>query len=399
MPLKSWTFQSDGTPVRAEIWWRYTGWSQRRVYVNHRAIINKAGWWQTSWPIELRQDGAPSRPMQIRFVPRRLGFDMDCRLCIDGRELKWDQTRVQIDRGFDHSGLDKPSSRLTENAGCLFALLLAILFLGIYVPFLLIALPCIGFWTWLSGRSEKRPDRFLSWERLKPRAQNERSTLIIRMGRESIEEWWVPDELASVSPFPVAAQSRYSSANLFADWCNFKYIADTGSSAIRTSLPPELIKRIYGRESLLDDFPLLSVVEINESDRERELQLPRLLSLLNRTLGNSIPSLLAGISDDDRALRHMCLEAIELAGPSLPDPDAGMAVAAVSEALFTGSRMNRSQAAQTLSALGASGIKMLRRAASVDDPSISKPAKGALARHDTLNDNDLETPASSKALT
>jgi hypothetical protein len=34
MPLKSWAFKIDGHPVRAEVWWRFTGWNLRDIHVD-----------------------------------------------------------------------------------------------------------------------------------------------------------------------------------------------------------------------------------------------------------------------------------------------------------------------------------------------------------------------------
>ena len=37
--LKSWAFIYQGHPIRVEIWWRFTGWCRKRVYIDHQLSV------------------------------------------------------------------------------------------------------------------------------------------------------------------------------------------------------------------------------------------------------------------------------------------------------------------------------------------------------------------------
>src|SRR5689334_12272804 len=43
MPLKSWAFQFGDHSIRAEVWWRFSGWYRKRLFVDHKRVAARRG--------------------------------------------------------------------------------------------------------------------------------------------------------------------------------------------------------------------------------------------------------------------------------------------------------------------------------------------------------------------
>jgi|SRR5579859_7597820 len=74
MPLKSWTFSVGDRTFRTEIWWRFTGWYRKRLFVDHRRVLGVRG--RFDMHRSLHASDSPLGPMVVTFTPRRLGFEI-----------------------------------------------------------------------------------------------------------------------------------------------------------------------------------------------------------------------------------------------------------------------------------------------------------------------------------
>jgi hypothetical protein len=185
MPLKSWTWSIDGHTLRAEIWWRFTGWYRKRLFVDHRRVDAVRGRFALLRPLKASQ--SPLGPITARFTPRRFGLDMDC--AISGERIPTSGLTPAIEKRFRHSvydeGIDKPPSPL----GCFIFIPIVLVLWTVAIPLSLLGLLFVisGFPKRAERRFERRmrrADRFLDWPEIEQRLQIAPSTLIMQRAQD-----------------------------------------------------------------------------------------------------------------------------------------------------------------------------------------------------------------------
>ena len=85
MPIKSWSFVHNGHPIRAEIWWRFTGWNRRRIYIDNKRVADQCGWLRIGHPLVAELDTLNGQKQKLKFCFRTnwTRFKIDCRFAAD----------------------------------------------------------------------------------------------------------------------------------------------------------------------------------------------------------------------------------------------------------------------------------------------------------------------------
>ena len=404
MPIKSWAFVHDGHPIRAEIWWRFTGWNRKRVYVDHRLAVGKRGRFTMSRPVTVELEDATNskQMMEIRFRPKRCCFDMDCELGVN-RASPMPVKSAHIDKRWQAHGKEQYESQLERALGSLFVfvILLILLAAGLLYPLLIM----LGGAVWWYGdrqlrRRMRKAGRYLSWAEIENRmlASTSSCTLIAPIGNLTpLRAWWTEEDVAARTPLPLPDRAELfhpsRPVHPFIEWCDFRYFSEDSGKAYLTELQPDLIARLHmfdddGSCNLQrqNEFPKLSIIHTGYSYGERKESAARLVKILGDDLSAALPELIAGSADRNPTIRRMCIESIELAGES-----AAMAVPALKEQLYLGSGAARYLVAQTLAGLGPTGQEVLREASKAGDPVISRAAGSALRMHE-ISEKNAEIP-------
>ena len=390
MPLKSWAFKYDGHPVRAEIWWRFSGWNRKRLYIKHKAVVRRRGRFTATRPMTAPLADGGTKSIEVQFRPRRLGLDMDCDVSVDGERLSLEELQVHFEKKWQHSasrdggrGVDYDDPGL----GCLVLLILLFLLVSVWIPLILIVFSVVMIQIWMSKRRLRKHGRVLDWGVVEERCRSGPSTLIYNPENSSMV-WWTQDDVLACSPLPLPDEQemiyRHRNENApFVEWCYHHHLSEQTGKALLVRLPQVEQRRFRFTDRGLDrerwnkEFPLLKIVLIATPSRKRLKASDTFCGYLGDSLIGSIPLLAEGIQNSDPTVRKLCMEAIALAGKA-----ADGLVPLLSEKLYNGPWEDRFSAASTLTDLGPAGINAVAEAAKCEDPSIQRPAKSALAWHE-----------------
>jgi hypothetical protein len=396
MPLKSWAFIHDGHAVRAEIWWRFSGWNRKKLYIDHRCVLTRQGRFTVGLPLqaEIGSSTEGKQPIEIRFRLTRLGLDMACDCTINSERIVWDHLPTQIETKRQHSATadGMPGVIYDNNIGILvvFPVLIVLIFLGV----LAVPLSIVGGMLNSMGNKRlkarlRKHGRYLSWTQIEERmrSSNSISTLIVESESMGLRTWWSEQDLVSASPLPLpdvrvmSHPGRYD--HPFFEWCWHYHLSEQTGTAILTDMPSHILKQIgffeEGRNPACCRilYPTLNVVNTGHVHGRRATAAPKFASILGKSLDESIPDLIEGLKHDDSTVRQMCREAVGLAGPK-----AVKAVPLLTHQFYFGTWKERYSVAQTLAELGPAGESVLKEAAGFDDPYLRSPAFSTLYMHE-----------------
>jgi hypothetical protein len=404
LPIKSWAFTHRGHPVRAEICWRFTGWNRKRLYVDHRRAVGKIGRFTLGRPITAEITGGIDKKevIQIRFRPRRFFFDMGCQL-LDESAPPVPVPDPQIEKRWQLSAVEGiESSSRWQAVGCAIVLPLFFVLAVLSIPMALIA---VNLHWWHGRRLQKRmrdAGRSLTWEQVEKqmKALQSPSTLILQFGHMSdTRAWWTVDDILTHSPlkFPKMWDLLHPSASEcnhpFTEWCHSKYLDEQSGKAFLVQLPKGFFDRFAFEQGELDqeqlhrEYPLLNTVMTGYSVGKRKKAAARFTGIVGDDLKKAMPDLIAAIEDSDPAIRHMCMEALTQAAS-----DAAGAAPRLKQKLYFGPWNERHIAAKTLAALGPEGVNILKEAAELGDPKISRSAKSAIWMYTQSEERSAEVP-------
>src|SRR6266545_3844862 len=100
MPLKSWAFRCQGQPVRGEVWWRFTGWTRQRLYLDHELAAERRGYFRIGEPLSGKLGSAAGgSEVEVRFRRSALGFRMACDVRVNDVPLRWEDQPVRVESG------------------------------------------------------------------------------------------------------------------------------------------------------------------------------------------------------------------------------------------------------------------------------------------------------------
>lgn len=390
MPIKSWSFAHNAHPIRAEIWWRFSGWNRTRLYVDHRNVAGKADWLNFGRPLVAdvsTQDGGGQR-LRVYFRPSWRG--LRCWFAVDGG-LPVPVRSARVYKHLQHHPEpgEEFENEFAHGMGILFIFAFLLIMCVLYAP---LGLAGVALYAINEKRRRcrmRKLGRFLSWSEVVKRMQSTQTagTLILQMANLTpTRAWWTEADALAQIPLPLPDEqviwqpSAHGARHPLNEWCQFKYFDEKTGTAFLTDLPganKELLRQFESanhRGGLRDQFPSLIVVVVGFSDGPRAKAAARFAEILGDHLRSALPRLIAGLDDDDKAIRELCMETIQLAGPV-----AAEAIPSLNHELYLASHDEGWRIAKTLAALGPSGIDALEAAAKCDDPSIRGSARSALS--------------------
>ena len=122
-------------------------------------------------------------------------------------------------------------------------------------------------------------------------------------------------------------------------------------------------------------FPNLSVVTVGFFQGLRAKSAERFVSILGNNLHSALHTLAAGITDDNKAIRQLCVESIQLAGTAAVE-----VIPSLSRELYLAPHDEGLEIANALAELSSPGIEILNAVATCSVPSIRSSAKSALSK-------------------
>ena len=242
--------------------------------------------------------------------------------------------------------------------------------------------------------------RFMSWPQVEERMKSTQTacTLILQMANLTpTRAWWTEDDLLARSPLPLPDENaiRHPAAHVglhpLNEWCQSKYFDEETGTAFFTDLPDsskDLMRQFEdakNRGRLRDLFPRLNVVVVGFTGGIRAKAAARFAAILGDNLQSALPRLIEGLADGDKAIRQMCVESIQLAGPAAA---AAQAIPSLNRELYLAPADEGWQIAKTLAAMGPGGVDALEAAAKCDDPSIRGSARSALSMLKRRSESD-----------
>lgn len=385
MPLQSWMFRCQGHPVRAEVWWRFPGWSRQRLYIDHELAGEHRGYARIGEPLSGNLGDAASE-IEVRFRRSALGFHIACDVRVNGVPLQWEDQPVRVERGIPYD--------VEENEGFLATLRMALVGCLVVFPFLLVlimlAVPLVFVSLFMMKIQEarferrwRRRGRFLPWPEVEQRMREVPSTLILQIGmKRPSRVWWTDEDVLARSPLTPPRWDRGLAVvrgdTSFGTWCHFHYLSEDRGRAYLTTLPAGRAREV----DILDvsepvawraEFPLLRVVTTCFGFPEQLRRAEPFVALLGPDEEQSVPGLIAGLRGDDPILRAMAMEALRDIGPA-----AGAAIPALVERLYDSPQSERYDAALALAAIGPEAVESLTTASECSDPWVRQPAIAAL---------------------
>ena len=387
MPLKSWAFECDGHPVRAEIAWRLTGLSRKRLYIDHKLVRGLRG--RFTWPrpmtVKVGPTDEPGPELHVRFRPRRLGLDMNCTATIGNQVLAWDEQQVQIEKQWT---FEDEKDRPTRGVAFLVLLPLLLVLAVLYGPLMILGQAVAAVAERRHQSRLRRRSRVLDWAAVEARSRSSPGTLILQTANLApLRAWWTADDVRSISPLPppkpldVMHPGRVD--HPFIEWCWSRYLCEETGTGFLTELPKHLLRHL---DLYSDGEPItkvraghgtMSVVLTGYVARKRWQAARRFAGLLGDTLVDSLAALIHSLNDSDPAVRRLCREALQLAGPAAAD-----AVPMLVGQLYLGPQNDRWSVAETLTYLGPDGLAAVKTAEQVGDPQIRWAAKPARHMHE-----------------
>jgi hypothetical protein len=385
MSLKSWTFWCRGHPVRAEVWWRFPGWSRQRLYIDHELAAERRGYARTGEPLSGNLGDAAGE-IEVRFRRSALGFRMACVVRVEGVVVRWEDQPVRVERGIPDDEPQNEGFLATLRMaliGCLFVLPFLLVLMMLAVPLVMVGLFTMKIQEARFERRRRRRGRFLDWLEVERRMREAPSTLIFQIGmKRGARVWWTEEDVLARSPLPPPRWDRGPAVmrgdTSFGTWCHFHYLSEDRGRAYLTTLPAGRARQV----DFLDEsepaawraeFPLLRVATASFGFPERLRRAEPFVALLGPDAEQSVPGLIAGLRGDDPTLRSMAVDALRDIGPA-----AGAAVPALVEHLYDGPQAERYKAALALAAIGPEAVEPLTTASECGDPWIRQPAITAL---------------------
>jgi hypothetical protein len=396
LPIKSWSFTHLGHPVRAEIWWRFTGWNRKLLYIDHKRVVGKRGRFTMGRPMIAEVDGpdGTKQTIEVRFRPSWNPFDMGCELRIgDGQPMPVPSNRVYKRWLHQSDSGEEPENPVVQKLGCLLIFAFLLIMCVLYAPLMI-----VGGITrdWKERRLKhrlRRCDRCLSWQQLEQRMQSLQSpsTLILQMANLTpTRVWWTPDNVLLKSPLPLpdemVVMSPGRSDHPFFEWCQAKYLDEERGTAMHLDISPSDAKNVGLFEKGNDPkrlharYPMLNVIVTGYTHGKRQQAASRFRDILGDDIHAAMPGLIAGVTDDDATIRRLCRESIRFAGEI-----AAGAVPTLERELYLAASDETYSIAETLAALGPAGREVLQEAESCGDPKIHRSAKSALAMRRILH--------------
>jgi len=390
MPLKSWTYTIGDHTLRAEIWWRFTGWYRKRLFIDHRRADVSRGRFDVSRP--LKATDSALGPVTVRFTRRRLGLDMDC--VVSGANIPGNGASPSVEKRRRYSvyeeGVDRPASPL----GCFVFIPIILFFWTLAIPLSLLAAlySAAGFVKRSERRFQQRmrnAGRFVDWSEIEKRSTASPSTLIIQgPGMQSPCFWWTEDDLPAISPLPV---SQFREAlghgrgwrDPFTVWSWFIYLSDRHAKARLTQPPDDFLDRLDVFEDneacqaqVAARYPTLKLVVVSHPRKQVLRAGPEFAQALGDDLPTAVPKLLDLLNSRDEFLRQLALDTLGMAGPA-----AAPALPRLAHHFYFGPWDDMHWVTQALLAVGPTGLEFLQSAARWHDPVHRHYAELALNQH------------------
>jgi hypothetical protein len=385
MPLKSWAWKHRDHPIRAEIWWRYTGWSRQRLYIDHSLVRERRGYLllrrSLSGPIP--SDFGADDAVEVRFGRALPAGSMKCRVRVNGQTWQWDAGQLQLERTRFHS---ESADRIGPSGFGIESIPVGMLLFLVFIVYIVIVCPFLlilgGIQKEIHERRRKRRlqqlGRFLEWEEVEKRMGQGPGTLIFYRGTRP--RWWTDEDVLARCPFPPpvgrTVWKRPDTENRpFIIWCHYHYLAEDTGKAFATEGPPSAKLKLFlhprGRSPWKRKYPELRVVDIAYAPEACLKSVERYMGMLDNDLKGAQPGLIAAIQDTDPAIRSMALQALRSLAAARPE-----AIPVLTERLYSGPWSERHDVAAALAAVG--GEAVLQEASNVEDPWIKWPAYFAL---------------------
>lgn len=387
MPIKSWSFTHNGHPIRAEIWWRFSGWNRRRLYIDHRKVIGNYDWLNFGRPLVASVGTPDGGKQKLRACFRPSWTGLDCWFGTDSDRL----APVRSARVYKHLQYHAERGEESEN-GCAHGMGILLIFGFVLIMCVLYA-PLALTGNAIYAINEKRRrirmqklGRFLSWPQVEKRMESTQSacTLILQIANLTpTRAWWTEDDLLAQSPLPLPNEddirhpSAHTARHPLNEWCQCKYFDDKTGTAFLTDLNKDLLRQFEdarNRARLHDLFPKLNVLVVGFTNGTRAKAAARFAAILGDHLPSALPGLIAGLADENKAIRELCVETIQLAGPA-----AAEAIPSLNHELYLAPHDEGWRIAKTLAAFGPAGVDALQAAAKCGDPSIRRTASSALS--------------------
>jgi len=394
MPLKSWAFQFGDHSIRAEVWWRFSGWYRKRLFVDHKRLAAKRGRFGISRPLTAHVDAVG--PVEVRFRFRRFAFDMDCEVKIDDRFLSWDQFHPAIEKLRTYS-IEEEGIETHEGAslGCFIAFPLLIGLWALSIPLLLIGA------LWLAAGFQRRRDRkfenrmrasgrFLEWGEVENRLKDAPSTLIIQtVNGAPMRCWWTQDDIRASSPLDLppiheaCSPGGHGSNGPFVAWSYAIYLSESSGKALLTKPSEKFLEQIDLLENdeevqamISGEFPNLKLVAVHYPSKKAIRVADSFAQVVGSDLNAAVPGLIHALESEDRFLRRLALKALQEAGPAI-----GPFVPALEKQFYFGPWEDEDGVMEALTAAGPAGLDFLTQASQWEDAVFRHRAQIALNRH------------------
>lgn len=390
MPIKSWSFTHNGHPIRAEIWWRFSGWNRTRLYIDHRNLAGNYGWLNFGKPLvaSVSTPEGGEQKLRICFAPSWNG--LRCLFAADADALAPVQSAKVYKRLQYHPEPgEEIENEFAHGMGILLIFAFVLVMCVLYAPLALAGGAILAIQEKRRRRRMRKLSRFLSWPEVLKRTESARTscTLILQMANLTpTRAWWTQDDVLALIPLPLPDErsiwdpSDRGARHPLNEWCQFKYFDENTGTAFLTELPDsikDLLRRFHdgkNRAQLCEQFPKLNVVVVGFAHGTRAKAAARFTAILGDQLSGAVPRLAAGLADDDKAIRELCVQTLQLAGPA-----AAEATPSLNHALYLAPHDECWQIAKTLAALGPAGVDALEAAVQCGDPSIRGAARSALS--------------------
>jgi hypothetical protein len=392
LPIKSWSFIHNGHPIRAEIWWRFSGWNRRRLYVDHRQAAGRRGWFFTEQPLvaDIDSPDGGKQKLKVCFGSSWNWMNKTCRFGVDcGPLAEVPSTRVYKRLQYHPEDGEEIQNAVLHNAGCLIIFGFLLVMCVVYGPLMIAGGVIVAFNEKRRRARLRKLGRCLSWPDVERRMEllQSPSTLIVQTANlVPARTWWTEEDVLAKSPLPLPDETRIQHPSIqmalhpLNEWCQFKYFDEKTGSAFLTDLPSRNVERLRLFEDennparLHAIYPNLNVVVVGFTGGEREKAAAEYFGILGDEIVPSMPALIGGVTSDNKAIRQMCVETIRLAGVA-----AEGAIPILEAQLYLTTHGERLEIANTLAVLGPSGVDVLKGAVKCGDLSIRECAQSALS--------------------
>src|SRR5262249_25493909 len=123
MPLVSWAFEHEEHAVRFEVWWRWSGWSRQRLFVDHDLAQERRGYFKLGSPLsgQIPQQGGSTAGIVASARRERFSGTIKAQLLVNSAEVQG-RLPIALERKPEHS--EEDDGTLGVSYGLAFSILL-----------------------------------------------------------------------------------------------------------------------------------------------------------------------------------------------------------------------------------------------------------------------------------